>query len=138
MLRGKLVGVLFVCGWACGGGDSDPTGPNGPADASAETDPNCPTDCGTWCNEPRSCPNPGCLCPEPVGETACDDTTCAPSEVCVACNCGGPTTFECQPAPSECTDNRTCGCLEEHLCPDISTSCVDQSRNQILCDSELD
>lgn len=111
MVGRTLVGVLLVCAWACGGGDSDPSGP---VDASADIDSS------------------------PLGETPCGDDTCAPSEVCVACNCGGPTTLGCQPAPSECGDDRTCDCLADELCPEISTSCVDQSPNQILCDSELD
>jgi hypothetical protein len=118
--------VLAVC--ACGADDGE----------KMQMDPNCPTDCGEWCADPGGCPNPGCRCAAPVAETACGEVTCDPSEVCVSCNCGGPTSVECQPAPSECAADRTCACLEDHLCPDVSTSCIDQAQNQILCESELD
>jgi hypothetical protein len=119
----SLVILIAACG-ADDGGDPDPA--------------ECTADCGSWCAEPGTCPNPGCLCPAPVGEIPCGDETCDPSEVCVSCNCGGPTSFACEPAPSDCASDRSCACLANSLCPEIASDCVDQGENHILCDSGLD
>ncbi len=73
----------------------------------------------------------------PCGTDSCDRDT----EVCVACNCGGPTSFQCVALPTGCEDDRSCGCVGDDICAfaSVPASCEDQPEdNTVLCESGLD
>ena len=76
----------------------------------------------------------------PSGVTACGfNLECdAASQVCVECNCGGPTSYECKPVPQTCAADRTCECLAADLCPGSTAQCLAASDNTILCETGLD
>ena len=72
------------------------------------------------------------------GSLSCDRAT----EVCVSCECGGPTSFACEPIPAGCSADRTCDCLAPTLCAPTAANpyamCFDLGDNQIDCDRGLD
>ena len=72
------------------------------------------------------------------GELSCDSAT----SVCVSCECGGPTSFSCEPIPEGCESDRECDCLADTLCAPTETNpiaiCSDQADNVIDCDRGLD
>ena len=71
----------------------------------------------------------------PCGNASCDTS----SEICVACNCGGPTTFSCEPVPSQCANDRGCGCVAQSVCTgDRSGTCSNSSDNAVLCETGRD
>lgn len=76
------------------------------------------------------------------GGTQCETETCDTStEICVACNCGGPTSFRCLPLPAGCENDRSCACLTDEICSfsRVEAWCVDQPRDSlILCETGLD
>jgi hypothetical protein len=89
---------------------------------------------GWWAN--------GTLTLSGTRETPCGSGTCDyDSEICVACNCGGPTSYQCVAVPAGCEGDRSCGCVGEDICSfaTVAASCMDQSDdNTVLCESGLD
>lgn len=96
---------------------------------------------GSPCGSLFTCPN-GTWVEEVVCPQNCGDQYCFPlTEVCVACNCGGPTQFTCQPIPPECSNDPDCGCLGEAVCGNVTTHdavCYDDGPNAITCETGLD
>ena len=75
--------------------------------------------------------------------TSCGPESCdRANQICVSCECGGPTSFSCEPIPAGCQAERTCSCLAATLCAPTATNpyamCFDLSDNQIDCDRGLD
>jgi hypothetical protein len=73
----------------------------------------------------------------PCGTETCDTDT----QICVACNCGGPTSYRCLPVPAGCENDRSCACLTDDICSFVRVEvwCVDQERDStILCETGLD
>jgi hypothetical protein len=71
--------------------------------------------------------------------TPCGADVCNPAtEICFECACGGPTSFECMPVPSDCTSDRTCECIGPELCTSGLAVCTDRGDNHVYCDTGLD
>jgi hypothetical protein len=73
----------------------------------------------------------------PCGAMSCDQAV----EICVACNCGGPTDHRCIPVPAGCEEDRSCGCVGDGICSfaPVAAICMDLSEdNTILCETGLD
>lgn len=106
------VGLSLLSVLACGGDDA--------ADIDSAP-PDAPSSAMTGC-----------------GDLSCDRAT----SVCVSCECGGPTSFTCEPIPEGCESDRTCDCLAATLCAPTEANpiamCSEQADNAIDCDRGLD
>lgn len=75
----------------------------------------------------------------PAMKTACGNAglTCDyPSEICVEQTPIGPgQSYACQPIPSDCTNDRTCGCAGATLCTGTFSACFARpAPNTIACE----
>jgi hypothetical protein len=97
---------------------------------------------GCGADEPGALDAAGADAP-PSSATTCGNLSCdRATSVCVACECGGPTSFTCEPIPEGCDSSRTCSCLAPTLCAPTATNpfamCRDTADNTIDCDRGLD
>lgn len=71
---------------------------------------------------------------------ACD--TCGVGTICVACNCGGATTYACEPVPEGCEAqaDRNCSCpgVAAFCTGDRQGVCQNIGGNAILCETGMD
>jgi hypothetical protein len=75
------------------------------------------------------------------GTVACGDDSCdVATELCMECNCGGPTRFTCVPVPDGCELDRSCACVSDELCPATESGggCDDVAADVIFCETGLE
>jgi len=55
------------------------------------------------------------------------------SQICVRREHGFGVVYACEPVPSGCESDRSCGCVGAGLCPARSDTCRDEGPNSISC-----